>query len=115
MGYLTSLAAAFSLMFASPLAPTTVKDPVPAEYQEGASIVVVVFAEDRYMVEGLCGDFDPLWITYACYYDEKLTGEGKDYIVSPNPCHYPEAKDYYSYAHLMCHEKAHKNGWKHPQ
>lgn len=36
-------------------------------------------------------------------------------IYMPNPCTYPEVKDENSYAHLVCHEVAHTEGWKHTE
>ena len=43
-----------------------------------------------------------------------LACEKNKKLILPNPCLYPEEKDVDSYAHLLCHEKAHVNGWHHP-
>lgn len=34
-------------------------------------------------------------------------------IVVSNPCQAKEVNDTTSFAHLLCHEKAHLNGWDH--
>lgn len=87
-----------------PVRKPTLNLPIPIEYQKGAE-VTVDFKNYFWEVEEACGDKDPDWITYACYRDDKL--------IMPNPCSYPEAKTVGTYAHLTCHEKAHKNGWRH--
>lgn len=80
---------------------------VPKEYH-GNTGAVVLFMEPQ-QVNKYCGNTDPDWIVYACAWSSKKL------IVMPNPCNYPEAKNTDSYAYLMCHEKAHLKGWKHPQ
>jgi hypothetical protein len=34
-------------------------------------------------------------------------------IYAPNPCTDKAVDDKNSYAHLICHEMAHTNGWRH--
>ena len=80
---------------------------VPPVYY-GNTTANVVFMSDK-EVDYRCGNRDPNWVIYACAYPKK------DLLILPNPCYYPEAKDTNSYAYLVCHEKAHLNGWKHPQ
>lgn len=80
--------------------------PIPTEYQGTPTAAVVLFLTPQ-EVNAACGNADPLWNVYACTYVDKRV------IVMPNPCLYPEAKNVESYAHLMCHEKAHINGWRH--
>jgi hypothetical protein len=89
-----------------PQKKSTINLPIPIEYQ-GAAEVMVDHKQYFWEVEEACGDKDPEWITYACY------DPGKRKMIMPNPCSYPEAKTVGTYAHLACHEKAHRNGWEH--
>lgn len=85
----------------------TVDEVIPEEYK-GSATVNVQF-EEPHDVEWYClnGNYSPEYIIYACYKSDK------DLIIAPNPCLYPESKIVGTFAHLMCHEKAHKNGWRH--
>lgn len=87
-----------------PLAIPSLEMPTPQEYQ-GNTRVMVRFV-DPHEVEKYCGKASqPGWSRIACYWKDELT--------MPNPCKYPEAKNKDTYAYLLCHEKAHKNGWRH--
>ncbi len=85
---------------------STIDLPIPYEYR-GSTKIKVVFKETFWDVAESCGGQAPGWTIFGCYDPDK------DVLVMPNPCYYPEAGTIGSYAHLMCHEKAHKNGWKH--
>lgn len=77
--------------------------PIPLEYQHGNTIKMHIV--EPYQIKNYCGDAGPKWTILAC-------ARG-DTINMPNPCEYPEAKNIDSYAHLLCHELAHTNGWVH--
>ena len=78
---------------------------IPLEYRHGA-VAVVHFVDTQEEIDAVCGKAPPGKTKLGC---ETEKGE----IVVPNPCNYPEASDDNSYAHLLCHEKAHVNGWLH--
>jgi len=98
--------AALLMVIASTIRVASADLPVPPEYY-GNTTAKVVFMEPR-EVNHRCGNDDPLWIIYACAYSDKRL------MILPNPCDYPESKNTASYAYLVCHEKAHLKGWKHP-
>lgn len=68
---------------------------------------MVVHMVDHYdEITQACGPATEGKIKLGC---ETEAGE----LVVGNPCLYPEVNDVKSFAHLMCHEKAHVNGWRH--
>lgn len=87
------------------LAFASINFPIPQEYQGGA-VVTVHFVDTQEEIDSACGKAPAGMTKLGC---ETEAGE----LVVPNPCSYPEAKNDDSFAHLMCHEKAHKNGWRH--
>lgn len=84
----------------------TIALPIPEKYMREA-VATVRMIETQNELDKVCGTASPGATKLGC----QLTNT--NLIVTGNPCHYPEAKDPYSYARLMCHEKAHLNGWKH--
>ena len=79
---------------------------IPKQYQGNPDhpvSVIFVWPKD---VNTYCGNDTPLERTF-------LACEKGGTLIMPNPCLYPEMKDVDSYAHLLCHEKAHINGWNH--
>jgi hypothetical protein len=106
MGILANLLAAFSIMTVQPQVASN-ELVVPEQYQHtdtAANVFFLTPAEVNYA----CGNRDPQWIVYAC------ANPKNHVIVLPDACLYPEAKDFTSYAYLVCHEKAHLLGWEHP-
>lgn len=90
---------------------STVDAVIPEEFK-GDTEVKVKFVHPWDVERECTGQDIPDYIIYACYLPKK-SFLGDDKIISPNPCAYPEARIIGTYAHLMCHEKAHKNGWRH--
>lgn len=79
----------------------------PVEFQKNT--VVILITADHQRVADPCGGDDKDTIIMACAIPKKRI------IITHNPCLYPEAfKDIDSYAYIVCHEKAHINGWVHP-
>jgi ribosomal protein L24E len=98
MGILVSLLAALFIQVPS------LKLDTPVEYQGNAR--VMVREVDLHEMEKYCGKSSrPGWVRLGCYNN----GE----IVVTNACKWPEAKNKDSFAFYFCHEKAHKNGWRH--
>lgn len=96
-----------SLLF---LASVTVPDPnvtvnlnIPPQYM--GDTIVIISTEDQKAINKDCGKAEKNYVTLACA-DVTI-------IYMPNPCFYPEEKNHDSYAHLLCHELAHINGWHH--
>lgn len=81
--------------------------PIPVQYQGGAAILVHM-VDDQKTLDTICGAAPAGMQKLGCQ-----TAVNGVEIVVMNPCRYPEATDPKSFAHLMCHEKAHVNGWKH--
>lgn len=81
----------------------------PPEYQGIAKPSVLVIVADTNH-DTPCGVAPPGFRTMGCH----IRDGGVSIIFTANPCLYPEAAlDKTSYAHLMCHELGHANGWKH--
>lgn len=78
----------------------------PVNYQNNAQPTVVITVDDTNTKEN-CGVAPKGWRILACEFSEKKV----PIIIAPNPCTFPEAADENSYAHLMCHEFGHVNGW----
>jgi hypothetical protein len=97
---------AFLLSLAAATAPYS-NDLPPEKYQGNPppSVIIIV---DNTNSKNTCGVAQPGWRLMACEFNKK----GTPVLLMPNPCIYPEAqKDPYSYAHLLCHEFGHANGW----
>jgi hypothetical protein len=89
------------LLFASFSASFT----IPVQYQGGATFLITVVTTQQEL-NHYCG-IAPVGYRYdGCKLDNGT-------VVVGNPCFYKEAKDIHSFAHLLCHEKAHVNGWDH--
>lgn len=87
------------------LASATINLLVPMEYQGVPKHPVPVIFVSTGEIDLYCGKSRPGFHTLAC--------EKGGTLVMPNPCEYPEYKDPYSYARLLCHEKGHVLGWHH--
>jgi hypothetical protein len=79
--------------------------PIPQEYRGNAMIMLTT--GDQNMVNRMCGKASPGFVTIGCGF------QASHQVWGPNPCDYPEEKDLQSYAHFLCHEKAHILGWHH--
>lgn len=79
----------------------------PVKYQHNPAPSVIVIVDDT-NTEEACGVAAEGWRLVAC---ERETDTGVPVIMIDNPCNYPEAQDVYSFAHRMCHEFGHANGW----
>jgi hypothetical protein len=79
----------------------------PEQYKGPAtSYTIWVNHED---VPKWCGEAPKGLIKMGCMMDDKR-------LLLSNPCDervWPEVKNKRSYAHYVCHEKAHVNGWSH--
>lgn len=92
---------------APPVPVPSIELPIPYEYRGSPNYTVKLrFKENYWAVEDECGRI-PGMTVLACY----LPDEGT--LILPNPCYYPEAGTPGTFAHLLCHEKAHVNGWRH--
>jgi hypothetical protein len=96
----------FALLLALVAVPYS-NDLPPPQYQGNPrpSVIIIV---DNTNSEDACGVAEKGFRLMAC------TGTGLygvPHITMPNPCTYPERLDPYSYAHLLCHEIGHANGW----
>lgn len=78
----------------------------PVKFQGNAPPTVIQTVDDT-NTKKTCGVAKTGWRFMACEYDK----QGVPVILMPNPCSYPEAIDENSYAHLLCHEFGHANGW----
>lgn len=76
----------------------------PVQYQ-GNSVSVVVTVDNPNTKEA-CGEGSKGVTILACTFTDKKTGVST--VVMPNPCKYDDV-DFY--AHLLCHELGHVNGW----
>lgn len=105
MGIWVSLLAA--VILAAPIQKSipSIELPIPEQYKGDATVVVKQVS--LIDVPTYCGTAEEGRIRLGCYDPQK------NMIVVINSCHYPEAKTPGTFAHLMCHEKAHKNGWRH--
>lgn len=75
--------------------------PIPEQYQ-GKAVAVVLFVEPEDLPKH-CGKPEKGLIRLGC------ADVGGPQMTLPNPCHFKEE----FYAKLVCHEKAHINGWSH--
>lgn len=78
----------------------------PSRYQGNAKPTIVVTVDDT-NTKAACGVAQPGWVLMGCEFDTK---KGPTIIIS-NPCNWPETRDKETFAHLMCHEFGHVNGW----
>src|SRR5690348_11399041 len=79
---------------------------IPPEYQH-ETVVVLHTVDTQGEINFICGKAPKGYKTLACNQD------GTKLIYIPNPCLVPEASNYDSYAHLLCHEIGHTEGWHH--
>jgi hypothetical protein len=79
--------------------------PIPDEYKKGATTYVQM-VDTQAEIDTACGVAPEGMVKLGCL-------APGNYLVVGNPCNYPEANDKTSFAYLMCHEKAHTNGWRH--
>lgn len=94
---------AFALAVAS---IPSINYPIPQQYQKGA-VAVVHFVDTQEEIDMACGKAPEGRIKMGC-----MTDSGE--LVVDNPCnHKKEMKDKKTFTFLMCHEKAHINGWRH--
>lgn len=95
-------------MFLIPLlALATANDSLPPYYYQGNAQPTIVLTVDDPNTKEACGVAAPGWRLLACEFDK----DKAHFIIMPNPCRFPEAQSEGSYAHLMCHEMGHANGW----
>ena len=81
---------------------------VPDQYR-GNTTAKVVFT-DKAGIEKHCAKSpNPDLVTVAC-----VNHIGGHVIFISNPCADKDADDPTRYAHVLCHELAHTNGWEHP-
>jgi hypothetical protein len=80
--------------------------PIPNAYVGNPDHPVPVIFVEPTEINTYCGRAAGTLVRIAC--------EKGGTLILPNPCDYPEARNVDSYAHLVCHEKAHVNGWIHP-
>ena len=90
-------------MTAAPAGPSLFSDATPPARFRGDASVSLQFRDQP----GINRECQPLFgtpptgmKTDACEMDGR--------IIAPNPCDYPSSD---AYAHLLCHELAHANGW----
>jgi hypothetical protein len=91
---------------AAPLAPhsTLYSDGTPPDRFQKDGAAIVMFVSTRDQMDAICGKAPPGLKTMACTHME----DGKPAIVTmANPC----GVTYDYYAHLLCHEMGHVNGW----
>lgn len=80
--------------------------PIPEQYK-GPATATVRMVDTQEDIERWCGKAEPPKTRMGCLDD---TGA----IVILNPCKDKEdMQDKFSVGYLMCHEKAHVNGWRH--
>lgn len=79
----------------------------PVQYQGNAKPLVVITVTDPNTKEA-CGVAQKGYVILGC---QRATKEGISLLWMPNPCIFPEAQWQGSYAHLMCHEMGHAQGW----
>lgn len=79
---------------------------IPMQYQYNRTVTVVEMTQEQ--INSKCGiPADPRQKIIACADTNGHT------VYMPNPCLAKEAVDVHSYAHLLCHEVAHTEGWVH--
>lgn len=69
--------------------------------------MIMLTTGNQATIDARCGKASPGFVTIACGF------QASHQVFAPNPCDYPEEKDPKSYAHVLCHEKAHILGWHH--
>jgi hypothetical protein len=74
-------------------------DTPPVKFQKNA-VALVVTVDDT---NKACGTAPKGWRYIGC----EFVKDGQPTILLPNPCQY----DTEFYAHLLCHELGHANGW----
>ena len=80
--------------------------PIPPQYQK-ETVVVLHTVDTQGEMNFVCGTAPPGYETAGCQVDHSKL------IYVFNPCLDPEAVDVKSYAHKLCHEIGHTEGWHH--
>lgn len=81
--------------------------PIPDQYKGEATVNVYMTTPEK--INEICGAPPEGIIKLGCYDIEN------DRLIVGNPCNYTkDMKDKKTFGYLLCHEKAHKNGWRHP-
>lgn len=97
--------ALLALAIASPLIVTN-EFHIPQKYR--GDTTALVYFTDQKTIDKNCGkQADPRLYTVACAYQKRMT------MYLPNPCKDKDADKPESYAHVLCHEIGHLNGWHH--
>jgi predicted Zn-dependent protease len=81
---------------------------VPQQYRGNAK-VTVYFTDEKGIAKHCGVSRDPSLTTLAC---SQINGHK---MVVLNPCLDQDADTPETYAHVLCHELAHVNGWEHPE
>lgn len=85
---------------------------IPPQFQNNRTVVLHTMTPEE--VTKKCGDPGKAANGEKLYVVACGDINGK-HVYMPNPCKYPEVKDENSYAHLLCHEIAHTEGWAHKE
>lgn len=75
-------------------------DQAPLRFRSNNTAIVSFVS----VIEQYCGIAPPGYVFMAC----ETLYKGNPVIFMPNPCAYPDSD---AYAHLLCHELGHVNGW----
>lgn len=88
------------------LAGLSVNYAIPKQFQHNRTVTLVEMTQKQ--INKTCGvPANKDWVTIAC---GDVNGK---VIYLPNPCLAKEINNVHSYAHLLCHEIAHTEGWVH--
>jgi hypothetical protein len=101
---LSNVAVAFALLIANPV-KGSIELPIPEIYKGDAQVTVHFVPLSDIPKYG--GEAPKGKTKIGCLADDLKT------LIMPNPCSWEGYDDVKSYARLMCHEKAHFNGWRH--
>lgn len=99
----------FKLLMASII---TITAAIPSQYQHNRTVILHTMTQDE--INKQCGDPGSTKEGQRLYVIACGDIGGKD-VYMPNPCLAPEVSDINSYAHLLCHEIAHTEGWAHSE
>jgi hypothetical protein len=99
----------FRFFMASVITVTAI---IPQQYQYNRTVKLHTMTQDE--ITRQCGDPGSTKDGVRLYVMACADINGKD-VYMPNPCLAPEVKDINSYAHLLCHEIAHTEGWVHKE
>jgi hypothetical protein len=79
--------------------------PIPEQYRGDNSVVVHFTTQEE--ITSKCGPVPAGLYVLGCKFNPNV-------LYMPNPCKDKDVENPASYAHLLCHELAHVNGWVHP-